>query len=84
MDGGADRHSIFAKNFIDILSENQDYLLGRQLSNVLSARVLNRAKRWTLISGRNTRRFTSLLAIPDPGFYLPAAKDLIQSESQNI
>jgi hypothetical protein len=43
MDGGADRHSIFAKNFIDILSENQDYLLGRQLSNVLSARVLNKA-----------------------------------------
>jgi hypothetical protein len=45
MDGGGGRHSIFAQNFIDILSENQDFLLGRQLSDVLSARVLNIARR---------------------------------------
>jgi hypothetical protein len=45
MDGGGGKHSIFAQNFIDILSENQDFLLGRQLSDVLSARVLNIARR---------------------------------------
>jgi hypothetical protein len=45
MDGGGGRHSIFAQNFIDILSENQDFLLGRQLSDVLSARVLNIARK---------------------------------------
>jgi hypothetical protein len=45
MDGGGGKHSIFAQNFIDILSENQDFLLGRQLSDVLSARVLNIARK---------------------------------------
>ena len=45
MDGGGGKHSIFAQNFIDILSENQDFLPGRQLSDVLSARVLNIARR---------------------------------------
>jgi len=45
MDGGGGKHSIFAQNFIDILNENQDFLLGRQLSDVLSARVLNVARK---------------------------------------
>lgn len=45
MDGGGGKHSVFAQNFIDILSENQDFLLGRQLSDVLSARVLNVARK---------------------------------------
>ena len=44
MDGGGGKHSIFAQNFINILSENQDFLLGRQLSDVLSARVLKVAQ----------------------------------------
>jgi hypothetical protein len=45
MDGGGAKHSIFAQNFIDILSENQDILPGKQLSDVLSARVLDVARR---------------------------------------
>jgi predicted nucleic acid-binding Zn-ribbon protein len=45
MDGGGGKHSVFAQNFIDILAENQDFLLGRQLSDVLSARVLNVARK---------------------------------------
>jgi uncharacterized caspase-like protein len=45
MDGGGAKHSVFAQNFIDILSENQDVLPGKQLSDVLSARVLDVARR---------------------------------------
>jgi hypothetical protein len=45
MDGGGAKHSVFAQNFIDILSENQDILPGKQLSDVLSARVLDVARR---------------------------------------
>jgi uncharacterized caspase-like protein len=45
MDGGGGRHSVFAQNFIDVLSENQDILPGKQLSDVLSARVLDVARR---------------------------------------
>jgi hypothetical protein len=45
MDGGGGKHSIFAQTFIDVLNENQDFMLGRQLSDVLSARVLNVARK---------------------------------------
>ena len=45
MDGGGGKHSVFAQTFIDILSENQDALPGKQLSDVLSARVLDVARR---------------------------------------
>ena len=45
MDGGGGKHSVFAQNFIDILMENQDLLPGKQLSDVIAARVLNVAKR---------------------------------------
>jgi hypothetical protein len=41
MDGGGGKHSVFAQNLLDVLSENQDVLTGKQLSDVLSARVLN-------------------------------------------
>jgi hypothetical protein len=44
MDGGGGKHSIFAQNFIDILSENQDILPGKQLSDVLAARVVSIAR----------------------------------------
>ena len=45
MDGGGGRHSVFAQNFIDVLAENQEYLPGKQLSDVLSARVVSIARR---------------------------------------
>ncbi len=45
MDGGGGKHSVFAQNFIDVLSENRDVLPGKQLSDVLSARVLDVARR---------------------------------------
>jgi hypothetical protein len=45
MDGGGGKHSVFAQNLIDILSENQDVLPGKQLSDVISARVLDIARR---------------------------------------
>jgi hypothetical protein len=45
MDGGGGRHSVFAQNFIDVLSENRDILPGRQLSDTLAARVITIAKR---------------------------------------
>jgi uncharacterized caspase-like protein len=45
MDGGGAKHSVFAQNFIDVLSENQDALPGKQLSDVLSARVLDVARK---------------------------------------
>jgi hypothetical protein len=45
MDGGGGKHSVFAQNFIDVLTENQDILPGKQLSDVLSARVLDVARR---------------------------------------
>jgi len=45
MDGGGGKHSVFAQNFIDILTENQDLLPGKQLSDVIAARVLNIARR---------------------------------------
>ncbi|MET0441253.1 MAG: caspase family protein [Casimicrobiaceae bacterium] len=45
MDGGGAKHSVFAKNFIDVLMENQDVLPGKQLADVLSARVLDVARR---------------------------------------
>jgi hypothetical protein len=45
MDGGGGKHSVFAKNFIDALTENSDPLLGTKLWEVISARVLNVARR---------------------------------------
>ena len=45
MDGGGGKHSIFAQNFIDVLSENRDILPGKQLSDVLAARVVSIARR---------------------------------------
>ena len=45
MDGGGGKHSVFAQNFIEVLSDNQDVLPGKQLSDVLSARVLSVARR---------------------------------------
>ncbi len=45
MDGGGGKHSIFAQAFINILRENQEFLLGWQLSDTLSARVLNVARK---------------------------------------
>ena len=45
LDGGGGKHSVFAQNFIDVLSENQDILPGKQLADVLSARVLDVARR---------------------------------------
>jgi hypothetical protein len=45
MDGGGGKHSVFAQNFIDVLAENQDVLPGKQLSDVLSARVVNIARK---------------------------------------
>jgi hypothetical protein len=45
MDGGGGKHSVFAQNFIDVLVENQDVLPGKQLSDVLAARVVNIARR---------------------------------------
>jgi Caspase domain/Sel1 repeat len=44
MDGGGGKHSVFAQNFIDVLTENQDALLGKQLADVISARVLHEAR----------------------------------------
>ena len=45
MDGGGGKHSIFAQNLIDILSENQDVLPGSKLFEVISARVVSATKR---------------------------------------
>lgn len=45
MDGGGGKHSVFAQNLIDVLSENQDFLPGKQLSDVLAARVLSVARK---------------------------------------
>jgi hypothetical protein len=45
MDGGGGKHSVFAQNLIDVLSENQDILPGKQLSDVLAARVVSIARR---------------------------------------
>jgi hypothetical protein len=45
LDSGGAKHSVFAQNFIDVLSENQDILPGKQLADVLSARVLDIARR---------------------------------------
>jgi hypothetical protein len=45
LDSGGAKHSVFAQNFIDVLSENQDILPGKQLADVLSARVLDVARR---------------------------------------
>ncbi|MEP7182521.1 MAG: caspase family protein [Betaproteobacteria bacterium] len=45
MDGGGGRHSVFAQNFIDVLSENQDVLPGKQVADVISARVTNVARK---------------------------------------
>jgi hypothetical protein len=44
MDGGGGKHSVFAQSFIDALLEIQEPLLGRQLSDVISARVLSIAR----------------------------------------
>ena len=44
MDGGGGKHSVFAQSFIDVLTENQDALLGKNLADELSARVLNHAR----------------------------------------
>jgi len=45
MDGGGGKHSVFAQNFIDVLSDNQDVMPGKQLSDVIAARVLNVARK---------------------------------------
>jgi hypothetical protein len=45
LDSGGGKHSVFAQNFIDVLSENQDVLPGAKLSETLSARVVNIARR---------------------------------------
>jgi hypothetical protein len=45
LDSGGGKHSVFAQNFIDVLSENQDVLPGAKLSETISARVVNIARR---------------------------------------
>jgi hypothetical protein len=45
LDSGGGKHSVFAQNFIDVLSENQDALPGAKLSETISARVVNIARR---------------------------------------
>lgn len=39
LDSGAGNHSVFAKAFIDVLSDNQDIMEGQRLSREVSARV---------------------------------------------
>ncbi len=43
LDGGGGKHSVFAQNFINILTENQDILEAQRLYREISARVLNLA-----------------------------------------
>jgi hypothetical protein len=43
LDSGGGKHSVFAQNFINILTENQDILEGQRLYREISARVLNLA-----------------------------------------
>jgi hypothetical protein len=45
MDGGGSKHSVFAQNFIDVLARIRMLLPGKQLSDVLSARVVNIARK---------------------------------------
>lgn len=46
IDGGGGKHSVFAKNFLEILSANDDVLEARRLYLELSARVVNDALRY--------------------------------------
>jgi caspase domain-containing protein/Sel1 repeat-containing protein len=46
IDGGGGKHSVFAKNFIEILARNEDILEARRLYLELSARVVNDALRF--------------------------------------
>lgn len=46
IDGGGGKHSVFAKNFLEILRENQDVLEARRLYLELSARVVSDALKY--------------------------------------
>jgi hypothetical protein len=46
IDGGGGKHSVFAKNFLEILNANDDVLEARRLYLELSARVVNDAMRY--------------------------------------
>lgn len=45
LDGGGGKHSIFAKTFLDILTQNDDVLEGQRLFRELSSRVIDLARR---------------------------------------
>ena len=46
IDGGGGKHSVFAKNFISILADNQDVLEGGRLYRDLAARVISDALKY--------------------------------------
>ena len=48
LDGGGGKHSVFARIFLDVLSENNDAMEAQRLYREVAARVLDQASRFQM------------------------------------